>query len=130
MPILEKTPEPPPQIHAIAHVRVQARPGLEHKLRWFYAELLGLDAVDGEEGTLCFQTKTLQLRVMIAEGAQPSPMRRRLVLVIPSLEEMRVKFEDIDLEYEWYEGMAFTDRRLFVLDPAENRVELKQVWVL
>jgi catechol 2,3-dioxygenase-like lactoylglutathione lyase family enzyme len=128
MPILEKSPDPPPRIHAIAHVHVQAKPGLEHRLRWFYAEVLGLEAADGEEETLCFRTKVLEFRVAITEKAQPSPMRRRLVLEIASLNEMRTKLEEIGLEYEWYEGMAFTDRRIYLLDPAGNRVELKQVW--
>jgi hypothetical protein len=129
MPIFEKGPEPPPRIQAISHVRIEARPGMEAVLHSFYAHLLGMMPVEGERGTVCFQTKRLQLRILLTPEALGSPMRRRLVLEIPSLDRLREQLDELQIEYEWHEGMALTERRVFVLDPAENRVELKQTWV-
>ncbi len=129
MCILEQTPDPPPRIHAISSVQIEAMPGLEDRLRWFYGELLGLESTAGENGNLVFHSKRLQLVVALKPDARSSPMRRRLVLEIPSLDRMREQLDELQMVYEWYEGMAFTERRIFLLDPGENRIELKQVWV-
>lgn len=109
---------------------MEAKPGQEAALRTFYVDILGLEPADGEEGMVCFQTGRLRLRILITPEAIASPMRRRLVLEISSLQNLREKLDELAMAYEWYEGFAFTERRIFVLDPAENRIELKQVWIL
>ena len=101
---------------------------MQAQLRSFYIDALGLEPVEGEPGMVCFQTQRMQVRILITLDAQPSPMRRRLVLQIPSLERMRERLEEFEIDYQWYEGLSFTDQRIFVHDPADNRVELKQLW--
>ena len=130
MPIFQRTPDPPPIIHAIRHVRVEAKPEQEPSLRFFYEDVLGLGPVHDEPGMLCFETKRMRVRILLTPEAQSSRMRRRLVLVVPSLKRMRERLEELEIDYEWYTGMRFTDQRIFVLDPADNRIELKQVWRL
>ena len=99
-------------------------------LHLFYVDVLGLEPAEAERGMVCFQTKRMQVRFLLTLEAQPSPMRRRLVLQIPSLQRMRDRLEEFEIDYEWYNGMSFTDQRIFVLDPADNRIELKQLWLL
>lgn len=130
MPLLEKSPDPPPRIQAISDIRIEAVPGLEPELRFFYTDVLGLEQVDGERGMMCFETERMRVRILITPEAQPSPIRRRLVLQIPSLQEMQMRLEELEVDYEWYSGLRFTDQRIFLLDPANNRIELKQVWPL
>jgi len=130
MPIFEKTPDPPPRIHAIASVHIEAGRGLEDKLRWFYADLLGLESGVAEPGALHFQTGRRQLCIALGARPRSSPLRRRLVLEIPSLDQMRERLEELRIPYEWYEGLGLTDKRIYLLDPARNRIELKQVWAL
>ena len=43
---------------------------------------------------------------------------------------MRERLEELRIPYEWYEGLGLTDKRIYLLDPARNRIELKQVWAL
>ncbi|MBN1347269.1 MAG: hypothetical protein JXQ73_31555 [Phycisphaerae bacterium] len=128
MSIFERPPDPSPRIQAISDVRIEARPELKGDLHFFYVELLGLEAVEGEPGMLCFQTDRLRVHVLMTPEAQPSPMRRRLVLEVPSLDRMAGKLEEEDIDYDRYRGLRLTDQRIFVLDPADNRVELKQPW--
>jgi extradiol dioxygenase family protein len=126
MSIFRKSPDPPPRIHAISNVRLEAKPGLEPEIRFFYVELLGMQHIEGEVGTVCFETERLEIRIAITPDAQPSPMRRRLILEIPSLDRMQERLEELKIPYERCWGMRFTDQRIFVLDPADNRIELKQ----
>jgi hypothetical protein len=128
MSIFERAPEPLPRIQAINDVRIEAKPSDQGDMHFFYVEILGLEAVNDEPGMLCFQTERLSVRVLLTPEAQPSPMRRRLILEIPSLHAMAEKLAELGFEAEWYRGLRLTDQRLFVLDPAGNRVELKQTW--
>jgi len=130
MPLFEKSPDLPPRIHAINNVRLEAKPGTEPQLHFFYVDVLGMEPAEGEPGMVLFQTQRMQVRILLTPEAQPSPMRRRLVLEVPSLERMQEQLEELEIEYEWYHGLAYTDQRIFLLDPADNRVELKQVWPL
>ena len=115
-------------MQAIRDVRVEAKPGLEGDLHFFYVEMLGLEPSEGEPGMLHFCTDKLRLRVLLTPEAQPSPMRRRLVLEIPSLGRMADKLEEEGIPHEWYRGLTLTDQRIFVLDPADHRVDLQQAW--
>jgi hypothetical protein len=128
MSIFERAPEPPPRIQAINDVRIEAKPSDQGDMHFFYVEILGLEGVNDEPGMLCYQTERLRVRVLLTPEAQPSPMRRRLVLEIPSLQAMAEKLTELGFEPAWYRGLRLTDQRLFVLDPAGNRVEFKQTW--
>ncbi len=124
----QDAPEPPPKIQAISNVRMEAKPELEPELRDFYEALLGLPPAEGEAGSVCFETERLQIQIRLTPDAQPSPMRRRLVLQVPSLEKMEEHLQEAGVPYEFRRGMQFTDQRIFLLDPADNRIELKQTW--
>ena len=89
-----------------------------------------MEPAEGERGMVLFQTQRMQVRILLTPEAQPSPMRRRLVLEVPSLERAQEQLEELGIEYEWYHGLTYTDQRIYLLDPADNRVELKQVWLL
>lgn len=121
-----------PHIHAIADVRIECPPEAEDRLRWFYADVLGLrPAVPGDDAAgPAFAAHGLVLRIEVRPDARPSPVRRRLVVQIDSLVDAEQRLRDMGLGSELLRGMGIGDRRLVVLDPAGNRVELKEVQLL
>lgn len=120
--------EPETRIQAIAHVRMEARPGLEGELTHFYQEICRLDPAPAEQGLLAFRAERLQLQIRITPDAQPSRMRRKLILDVPSLQKLSEQLDEEGIRYEWHRGLRFTDRRVYAFDPADNRIEFKQTW--
>ncbi len=120
--------EPETRIQAIAHVRMEAPPGIEADLIRFYQEVCRLEPAPPERGMLAFRAERLQLHIRITPDAQPSRMRRKLILDVPSLQKLSEQLSELDIRYEWYRGMRFTDQRIFAYDPADNLIEFKQTW--
>ena len=71
-----------------------------------------------------------QIRVVISLVDQPriDPFGFPMVLAVPSLFEAEKKLSDSGVGFEWAQAIDWADRRLAVLDPAGNRVVLKQEW--
>ena len=119
-----------PHLHAIQDVVLEAGSDLVDQLREFYGQLVGLrEAVDDDRpDRLCFQSGQLQLQILLRVIARPNRCDRRATLEVPSLEELRCQLDERKLPYECYQGLAFTEQRVFVVDPAGYRIEFKQVW--
>ena len=119
------------RILAIDHVRLEARPGIEEALRWFYGEIGGLEPVPPDPdsvGRLCFKSGRLELSINLVAQPRIEPVATRVTILVPSLDEAAAMLDEHLLRYQRISGIMFTDRRLAVLDPAGNRVELKQEW--
>jgi extradiol dioxygenase family protein len=118
-----------PRLQAIQNVVIEAGPDLADHLREFYGQLVGLrEAVDDDRtDRLCFQSGQLQLQIQLRATARPNCCDRRATVEVPSLEELRRHLDERKLAYECYQGLAFTEQRVFVLDPAGYRIEFKQV---
>lgn len=118
-----------PQIHAIGDVRLEAPPHREHGLRAFYGDLLGLREPDErpEASQMAFEAHGLRLLIGVFADALPSPMRRRLLVQVDSLEDLAEQMRRRGVACRVYAGMGIGDRRLVALDPAGNRVEFKEV---
>ncbi|MFQ5489088.1 MAG: hypothetical protein ACE5GE_00085 [Phycisphaerae bacterium] len=120
----------PSQILAIDTVDMEAEPGCRDRLIWFYADLVGLDLEEklGHQGLLLFSSARRVLRINLVHQAVVEKVRRRALLSVQSLEAVAELLEAEAMPHQRVSGMSATDRRITLLDPAENRVELKQEW--
>ncbi len=121
----------PSRIQAVDHVNIEAPFGLDDDLRWFYLEVGGLEEVACEEADgpgLRFKSARLEVRIHVKADPKIASAARRITLAVPSLAETRERLEARSVPVERFPGLAFTDRRIGVDDPAGNRVEFKQEW--
>lgn len=121
------------RIEAVDDIVLDAPPGCEEAMRWFYGELAGLEerGTDGEgSGGLCFKSDRIRLRVRFVASPVIDPVPVRVVMVMPSLDDVVQGLEERKRSYDRISGLAGSDRRLQVLDPAGHRVEFRQsTWV-
>ena len=120
----------PSQINAINRVAMEAPAGVEEELRWFYGDLVGLERVSpGQDaGELGFRSAQVELRIAIKPEPRIEPNRRRALISVGSLRWVTEQLDGRGLAYIRLSGLNRTDRRISLLDPAGNRVELKQEW--
>ena len=121
----------PRRIQAVEHVHLEARPGLEEELQWFYGEVGRLDFVPHDHPAapgMRFRSAQLELRIALVEKPKIATVGRRVTLLVPSLEVAAATLDERSVPYERQSGLMFTDRRMGTQDPAGNRVELKQGW--
>ena len=121
----------PSRIQAIEHVTLEAPPGLNDELRWFYTEVAELEEAPQAEldgSPLRFRSARIELRVNIREDPLTDSIGCRATILVPSLKESVERLEERNVGCQRLSGIVYTDRRVAVLDPAGNRVELKQEW--
>jgi len=120
----------PSRIQAIEDVHREGALHLTDLLRWFYAEVACLDELsdDPDAPQLCFKSGQIHLRIKLVDVPQVDSTGFRLVLAVPALFEAEEKLKDRRMPLEWSQGVDWVDRRIATLDPAGNRVELKQDW--
>ena len=119
----------PSHIIAVDHVNIEARLGLEDELRWFYGEVAMLEErPDDASGLdpLCFKSERIELRIQLLDTPHVDPVVCRVTIAVPSLDEAAELLADRRRHFEKLTGVLFSDRRLDTLDPAGNRVMLKQ----
>ena len=118
------------RIVGVDHVHLDAGVGTLEILRWFYGELVGLEEVETriEESQLRFRSEHLEIRIRLSSNPEIDSVRSRVTILVPSLIETAAQLDERSLEYQRISGINFTDRRLSMLDPAGNRVELRQSW--
>ena len=133
------------RIVAVDHVNLEAPLGVEELVRWFYADLCGLDPVgkssvgeadeggdpDGGAGEgieLRFRSEQLEVRIRIRRRPRIESVACRLTIRVEDLHETREQLEERRIPYEALTGVTYSDRRIAVLDPAGNRIELKHGW--
>ena len=119
------------RLHKVDHVELEAPPGLEEELQWFYAEVSKLEALSSdhtEAPQLCFRAAQVELRVRLVERPRIDPIKCRVTLLVPSIAEVAELLDERSVQYQKLTGFMYTDRRILTSDPAGNRVELKQEW--
>jgi len=116
-------------ISAIDHVQIAVPRALEAECLAFYREVLGLPEIPKPEelrarGGAWFQLPNLQMHVGV--DPEPSPRSKRHVcFLVPDLARAKTTFlaQSIAIEEESVaEGLS----RLFIRDPAGNRIEIGQ----
>ena len=120
----------PSQINALERVRLEAPEEAAERLVWFYGDLVELTVVDddSEPGTLCFRSGGVDLRIQLKRDPAIEPVRRRAVISVRSVDALAGLLDEHGIPYSRLTGLDWTDRRLSLLDPGGNRVELKQEW--
>jgi hypothetical protein len=115
----------------VDHVHLEAPPGVSEDLIWFYGEVAELDFLGDaapDASRLCFKSEQIELRICITEMPRIDPIGCNVVILVPSLDVAIERLDERRQLYSRLSGLAFTERRLELLDPAGNRVELKQEW--
>jgi hypothetical protein len=133
MPILTKSESQRPQVHCVREVRV----GIPHErlaeVMYFYTRLLGLRPwpstcqIPGGWGAGEPQRGALfQFRHQVTAD----PMRRRLSLVVASLDQLEQRLSQEEWPYKRLHGLAWSDQCVVVNDPVGHRVEIRQLQLL
>lgn len=119
----------PSRIQAVDHVEMEALPAAKEALQWFYGELLELEErpykSNGSEG-LCFKSERIELRIRLTDSAHIDERSVRVTVAVDSMDDVAACLEERRVSHSIIQGFRQSDRRLQVLDPAGNRVELKQ----
>lgn len=121
----------PSRIQAVEHIHLTGPVGAEGRLRWFYTEIGKLDEVStisSERWLLSFRSGGIEIRFEICTYPEIDPVFRRLTISVPSLWDAARRLEERGFAVSIHTGLISTDRRLGTLDPAGNRVDLKQEW--
>jgi hypothetical protein len=121
----------PSRIHAVDHVHLDAPPGIEDALRWFYVEIGQLEEIAWRppEGLgLAFKSARIELRIRLTQKPVIEDVKPRVTLLVPSLTEAKTKLEERRVEVAELTGIGWADQRLQTVDPGGNRVELKREW--
>jgi hypothetical protein len=118
-----------PCILAVNDVHLFASLAVAGAITAFYTELIALDPLPNES-TDCrlafygYPRSGPRLFVDLLEHPPVPPQKRQLAVQVASLFELEQLLIDRAIPCEWSRGWSYYDRRLFVQDPAENRVEL------
>ncbi len=119
------------RILAVDVVRLQAPPERMDDVRWFYTEVAGLEDVTDEQGdpeVLRFRSGRIHLCVTLTESPAIEEAAYHVTIAVASLRKTRTLLDERRIPYQTMRGLAWTDRRVGVQDPAGNRVYLKQDW--
>jgi hypothetical protein len=95
--------------------------------------LAGLECVEDSDGEaavplLRFRSERIELRIRLVERPHLEPVTCRVVLLVASLARAAELLTEQKMDFTRIRGIQYTDRRLSLLDPGGNRVELKQAW--
>ncbi len=118
------------RIQTVDHVNLEAPFGVDEGLRWFYEEIAQLEEIDSDDyepGRLCFKSGRIELRIRCSNAPRIESIARRVTILVESLDSVVEQFEERSIPFTRLSGLLYTDRRLEVLDPAGNRVALKQM---
>jgi len=118
----------PSQIYALERIMLEAAPADADELVRFYRDVIELDLVEQAPDHLCFRSAQISLMIVLRGTPTVEPTRRRATLSVRSLSAAAERLEQEHLAFTRVSGLSWTDRRLSLLDPAGNRVELKQEW--
>jgi hypothetical protein len=121
----------PSRIQAVDHVNLEALPGVEEALRWFYGEIAELDDITeshSDTAVLRFRSERIEVRIRIVEQPAIDPVGYRVTIGVPNLDETAEQLLEAGSEIERISGLMWSDRRIATFDPAGHRVILKQHW--
>ncbi len=125
------------QIVAVDHVVMEGGPACQPDLVWLYQDVIGLSppgagvggfAAASDEVWLRFRSGNLELRYRLVPRPRLDPVGCRLVVEVVSLPQAMEAIEERGFAFEHLRGLNFTDRRVSMLDPGGNRIEIKQHW--
>ncbi len=119
---------------AIADVFIESHPSLFEQMHWFYGELIDLRTAAtihdrGEPPTeIRFRSDRHDLCIALTDFPKIESIDVRVICEVPSLEDVTDQLTERKYDHDRLHGLAHTDRRLHLLDPAGNRVEIRRLW--
>lgn len=116
------------RIQAVDHVNVESPRGLDDELRWFYGEIAELEErpADATMGPgICFRSERIELRIRFSPEPRIESVDCRVIVGVSSIDEAADRLSERKTPFQRLSGLAGSDRRIQVLDPAGNRVELR-----
>jgi catechol 2,3-dioxygenase-like lactoylglutathione lyase family enzyme len=118
-----------PRILAIDDVHLWSPPAAMEETQDFYVDLLGFDVLprDGSGQAVRFRGRPRSgPKLVISLGVAPesTPARRQVLIQVADLTGFAASLGERGVSYEEVQGWSFYDRRLTMLDPAGNRVEV------
>lgn len=118
-----------PRLLAVNHVNLTAASGSREAVQRFYADLLGFEPVPDESDgyLLVFRGQPRsgpRLMVRLTPDLPDKPMRRQALVQVKALTPYAELLSDHRIAFEWSSGWFYFDRRIGVLDPGGNWIEL------
>lgn len=119
----------PPRLLAVGDVHLTAPFGATESVRHFYEELLGFAFVPDQDPTqritfVGVPRSGPRLVFDLVEVPPAKPMRRQALVQFGSLTPIAQALTDQGIAFEWSSGWFFFDRRIGLLDPSGNWIEL------
>jgi hypothetical protein len=114
-------------LEAVETVWLEVQPSAVEAMAGFYGRVLGLDGRDPGADALAYRVGKLELRVRTREDARRPMPRRRLLLEVYRLSEVRARLRDEGIDYEVTHEVGYGQPRVMVMDPAGHRLGLKEV---
>lgn len=118
------------RIQAVDHVNLESPFGLDEDLRWFYGEVAELEEKPWEAPHgpgICFGSEQIELRIRFSTEALIEAVDCRVILAVASIEDATAMLSERHVECYCVSGLSWSNRRIQVLDPAGNRIGLKQI---
>ena len=119
-----------PRVHAVDHLHVEVPLGREAAIAAFYGDLLGLKRLadldqDGIR-SIVFGNERLALRFVACERPRIVPRRRRMTLMLDSLDEVHERLIAQKRRVWTLSGLSLSERSLLTVDPFDQIIELRQ----
>jgi catechol 2,3-dioxygenase-like lactoylglutathione lyase family enzyme len=119
----------PPRLLAIEDVHLAAPAGLRDDLVEFYVDLMGFELLEDGQDPDRITLRGLprsgpRLIIDFVEAAGEKPMRRRALLQVDGLGRYADALAERRIAFERVRGWFFFDRRIGLLDPGGNWIEL------
>lgn len=121
-------PQRPPEVHAVSEVRIEVSFDRLAEARGFYEDLLGLRPWPAERHPPggwglgdCHQGVLLMYR----HDAETDPVRRRLTLIVASLDRIEQRLVAERRDYQRLHGVSYASQAILLPDPDGNVIELR-----
>lgn len=117
------------RLHAVSEVRMEIADYAVPQTLAFWREvfeLLPWPLDRNPPGAVGIGPTRRGLLLTLAHDPRPDPRRRRIVLVVDSLEVLAQRLASGAMSFERTRGVFATDDAIVVLDPTGNRIEIRQ----
>jgi hypothetical protein len=115
----------PVRLIAVEDARLPSIAGLESRLEWFYAELLGFQREPLKPG-IVYRAENLRVHFEVRELPAARKDFRPLGIEVPSLLNIERLLIENEIEFEVQKGLTPGQRSLLLIDPGGNWVALSE----
>ncbi len=120
----------PSRIQAVDTVHLESLPEYEAELKWFYGELADLPELTYERlgvAYVAFKSEQIELLIRLCPDPRIDGRCLRVTIAVTSLEWVEDQLLERSCAFQRISGIARSDRSIDMLDPAGNRVRLRQL---